>query len=90
MTMLLLLLFLTSVQSFPAENLTIGLTYKKWKCKTKGEPQSFVVLQLEKAVTICGVDIGNECSAFVEVLVGRSGGAIDEFQVRFEYRRVHG
>nr|XP_023023307.1 DNA repair protein XRCC1 isoform X1 [Leptinotarsa decemlineata] len=50
---------------------------KKWKCRTAGEKMAVIVLQLEKATEISGIDIGNEHSAFVEVLVSRSGGGDD-------------
>lgn len=53
---------------------------KKWKCQTPGEKSAIVVLQLEKASVITGVDIGNEHSAFVEVLVSRSSGS-DDYKV---------
>lgn len=39
---------------------------------------AYIILQLEKAAVITGIDIGNEHSAFVEVLVARSGSVIKE------------
>ncbi|XP_014253734.1 DNA repair protein XRCC1-like isoform X2 [Cimex lectularius] len=45
---------------------------KKWKCKTPGEKNISVILQLEKACKIVAVDVGNENSAFIEILVGHS------------------
>lgn len=55
---------------------------KKWKCKNPGEKQAFVILQLEKASMISGIDIGNENSTYVEVLVARSDGSRDsDFKV---------
>ncbi|KAL1506397.1 hypothetical protein ABEB36_005768 [Hypothenemus hampei] len=53
---------------------------KKWKCKTAGEKCASVVLQLDQPYVITGIDIGNEHSAYVEVLVARSS-APDDFQV---------
>lgn len=50
-------------------------TTKKWKCKTPGEKSAFIILQLEKASVISSIDIGNDHSAYVEVLVARSGAA---------------
>ena len=47
---------------------------KKWTCATPGEAQASVVIQLEKATTFSGIDIGNDGSAFVEILVSRSTG----------------
>ncbi|XP_075045657.1 DNA repair protein XRCC1 [Mixophyes fleayi] len=55
-----------------AENLLISDTYRKWKSKQAGEKQVSVILQFEKEEQIHSIDIGNEGSAFVEVLVGRS------------------
>ncbi len=43
-----------------------------------GEKQASVTLQLEKASEIQQLDIGNEGSAFIEVLVAREN---DDFQV---------
>ncbi|XP_064393030.1 DNA repair protein XRCC1-like isoform X2 [Halichondria panicea] len=58
--------------SHPADNLLNPDTYRKWKCASAGEKKAIVVLQLEKSSLIHSVDIGNEGSAFVEVLLGRS------------------
>lgn len=69
-------------QNFPANNLLDADPAKKWKCKSNGEKQAFVILQLEKASVISGIDIGNEHSAYVEVLVARSDGSKDsDFKV---------
>jgi len=46
----------------------------KWRCATPGESQAIVVIQLEKATSFSAIDIGNDGSAFVEVLVSRSSG----------------
>ncbi|XP_035211970.1 DNA repair protein XRCC1-like isoform X1 [Stegodyphus dumicola] len=64
-----------------AENLLIPETYKKWKCATPGEKNASVVLQFEKATKIHSLDIGNDGSAFVEVLVGRSSDPLNNYQV---------
>ncbi|KAJ8926425.1 hypothetical protein NQ314_021213 [Rhamnusium bicolor] len=56
-----------------ASNILSNDTSKKWKCRTPGEKTAVVFLQLEKASVITGVDIGNEHSAYIEVLVSRSG-----------------
>lgn len=45
---------------------------KKWKCCSAGEKNAVIVLQLEKASVITGIDIGNEHSAYIEILVTRS------------------
>ena len=57
-----------------AENLLKGAKGNKWRCANPGESQASVVIQLEKASIINSVDIGNDGSAFVEVLVSRSTG----------------
>uniref|UniRef100_A0A182PCC7 BRCT domain-containing protein n=1 Tax=Anopheles epiroticus TaxID=199890 RepID=A0A182PCC7_9DIPT len=58
--------------NYPAANL-LKPGNKKWKCRTAGESQAFVVLRLEEPTHITGIDIGNEHSALIEVLVARSG-----------------
>lgn len=70
-------------QSFPASNLLLSApsTGKKWKSKLAGEPSIQVILELEKPSTIIAIDIGNEHSAFVEVLVSKNGSS--EFKVSF-------
>ncbi|XP_064425703.1 DNA repair protein XRCC1 [Latimeria chalumnae] len=55
-----------------AENLLKADTYRKWKAGKPGEKQVSIILQLEKAEQIHSIDIGNESSAFVEVLVSTS------------------
>lgn len=55
-----------------ANNLLNNDPSKKWKCQSSGETQASVVLQLEKPCIISHIDIGNEHSAYVEVLVNRS------------------
>lgn len=58
-----------------------GSTHGKWRCSKPGEGQGVIVLQLEQASQITGIDIGNNGSAFVEVLVTRSGGS-EDYQVQ--------
>ncbi|XP_052891404.1 DNA repair protein XRCC1 [Anopheles moucheti] len=58
--------------NYPASNL-LKPGNKKWKCRQAGEQQAFVVLRLEEPTIISGIDIGNEHSALIEVLVARSG-----------------
>ncbi|XP_053308097.1 DNA repair protein XRCC1 [Spea bombifrons] len=55
-----------------AENLLKGDTFHKWKSRQVGEKQISLILQFEKEEQVHSIDIGNESSAFVEVLVGRS------------------
>ncbi|XP_059817389.1 DNA repair protein XRCC1 isoform X1 [Hypanus sabinus] len=61
-----------------AENLLLADTYRKWRCSNCGEKQNSVILQFEKAELIHSIDIGNEGSAFVEVLVGNSTSACEQ------------
>ncbi|XP_040490026.1 DNA repair protein XRCC1 isoform X3 [Ursus maritimus] len=61
-----------------AENLLKADTYRKWRAAKAGEKTISVVLQLEKEEQIHSVDIGNDGSAFVEVLVGNSVGGAGE------------
>ncbi|KAM5236777.1 DNA repair protein XRCC1 isoform 2-T2 [Ctenodactylus gundi] len=61
-----------------AENLLKADTYRKWRAAKAGEKTISVVLQLEKEEQIHSVDIGNDGSAFVEVLVGSSAGGASE------------
>ncbi|XP_075764581.1 DNA repair protein XRCC1 isoform X3 [Pelodiscus sinensis] len=55
-----------------AENLLKGDTYRKWRAAQPGEKQLSVILQFEKEERIHSIDVGNEGSAFVEVLAGSS------------------
>ncbi|XP_018334620.1 DNA repair protein XRCC1 [Agrilus planipennis] len=55
-----------------ANNLLSSDPSMKWKCLNPGEKSASVVLQLEKACVISSIDIGNEHSAYVEILGGRS------------------
>uniref|UniRef100_A0A2K6MDD6 DNA repair protein XRCC1 n=1 Tax=Rhinopithecus bieti TaxID=61621 RepID=A0A2K6MDD6_RHIBE len=61
-----------------ADNLLKADTYRKWRAAKAGEKTISVVLQLEKEEQIHSVDIGNDGSAFVEVLVGSSAGGAGE------------
>ncbi|KAK2489160.1 hypothetical protein MC885_001426 [Smutsia gigantea] len=61
-----------------AENLLKADTYRKWRAAKAGEKTISVVLQLEKEEQIHSVHIGNDGSAFVEVLVGSSAGGTGE------------
>lgn len=63
-----------------ASNILSKDTTKKWKCKTAGEQSASVVLQLDQPYVINGIDIGNENSGYVEVLVSRAS-APEDFKV---------
>ncbi|XP_064470997.1 DNA repair protein XRCC1-like [Ornithodoros turicata] len=73
--------FSSEDQVHKAENLLRSETYRKWKCANPGEKQASIILQFEKASTINSIDIGNESSAFVEVLVARSSDGESDFKV---------
>ncbi|XP_024624052.1 DNA repair protein XRCC1 [Neophocaena asiaeorientalis asiaeorientalis] len=64
--------------TYCAENLLKADTYRKWRAAKAGEKTISVVLQLEKEEQIHRVHIGNDGSAFVEVLVGSSAGGAGE------------
>uniref|UniRef100_A0A1I8NZK9 BRCT domain-containing protein n=1 Tax=Stomoxys calcitrans TaxID=35570 RepID=A0A1I8NZK9_STOCA len=53
---------------FPGENILKG---KKWKTQNVGEKSAYIILEMDEA-KITGIDIGNEHSAFVEVLVAKN------------------
>ncbi|XP_030638162.1 DNA repair protein XRCC1 [Chanos chanos] len=61
-----------------ADNLLSSDTYRKWKAARPGEKQTSVILQFEKEEQIHSIDVGNEGSAFIEVLVGHSTSVKDQ------------
>uniref|UniRef100_A0AAR2KSN3 DNA repair protein XRCC1 n=1 Tax=Pygocentrus nattereri TaxID=42514 RepID=A0AAR2KSN3_PYGNA len=61
-----------------ADNLLSSDTYRKWKAARPGEKQTSVILQFDKEEQVHSIDIGNEGSAFVEVLVGHSTSVKDQ------------
>ncbi|XP_030834121.1 DNA repair protein XRCC1 isoform X2 [Strongylocentrotus purpuratus] len=61
-----------------ADNLLKGDSYKKWTGGSEGEKQVSVILQLDKASNIHSIDVGNESSAFVEILGGHSSSDSDD------------
>ncbi|XP_065836049.1 DNA repair protein XRCC1-like isoform X2 [Oscarella lobularis] len=64
-----------------AKNLLKADAFRKWNCQEAGEKQASVILQLEKASEIHGIDIGNDWSAFIEVLVNRSSSDDPDYKV---------
>uniref|UniRef100_A0A672MV03 DNA-repair protein Xrcc1 N-terminal domain-containing protein n=1 Tax=Sinocyclocheilus grahami TaxID=75366 RepID=A0A672MV03_SINGR len=65
-----------------ADNLLSCDSCRKWRA---GEKHVSVILQLEKEEQIHSIDIGNEGSAFTEVLVGHSTSVKDQdFEVRLK------
>ncbi|XP_045109722.1 DNA repair protein XRCC1-like isoform X1 [Portunus trituberculatus] len=64
----------------PADNLLRADTYRKWKCAPDtSNKMSFVILKFENLTSINSLDIGNDGSALVEVLVSREG--MNDYQV---------
>ncbi|XP_055388783.1 DNA repair protein XRCC1 [Condylostylus longicornis] len=63
-----------------ASNLLKSIPGKKWKTGTNGEKSAYIILQLAQPEIITGVDIGNEHSAFIEVLVGKNGCSPEDFK----------
>ncbi|XP_061403542.1 DNA repair protein XRCC1-like isoform X2 [Lethenteron reissneri] len=61
------------------DNLLSGDAHRKWRC-LPGEKEASFILQFEKAEKILSVDVGNEGSAFVEILVGNSSSNDSDFQ----------
>ena len=55
-----------------AKNLLLSDSFKKWATEKPGVSTASVILQLEAEQQITGIDIGNNGSAFVEVLVANS------------------
>ncbi|XP_034474692.1 DNA repair protein XRCC1 [Drosophila innubila] len=53
---------------------------KKWKTQSTGEKAAHIILEFEEPQQITGIDIGNEHSAFVEVLVSKTGCQQDDFK----------
>ncbi|KAL0984788.1 hypothetical protein UPYG_G00146890 [Umbra pygmaea] len=72
----------TEDNTHKADNLLSSDTYRKWKAARPGEKQTSVIIQFEKEEHVHSIDIGNEGSAFIEVLVGHSTSVKDQdFQV---------
>ncbi|KAA0184964.1 X-ray repair complementing defective repair in Chinese hamster cells 1, partial [Fasciolopsis buskii] len=59
-------------QEFPASNLLKGSTFNKWRSEKGGTPNEVVELDFGEPVEVNRLDIGNNGSAFVEVLVRRA------------------
>ncbi|XP_070505362.1 DNA repair protein XRCC1 [Chironomus tepperi] len=57
---------------FPAKNLIETKITKKWKCERAGEKSVFVILKLDKPYKLTQIDIGNEFTGVIEILVGNS------------------
>ncbi|KPI91025.1 DNA repair protein XRCC1 [Papilio xuthus] len=65
----------------PASNLLANeVSKRRWLCSA-GAGEGAVLLQLKRAVNICGVHIGAHQAAFVEVLVGSADRPVDQYEV---------
>ncbi|KAK8380787.1 hypothetical protein O3P69_008018 [Scylla paramamosain] len=64
----------------PADNLLRADTYRKWKCAPNtSDKMAFVILKFDQLTSINSLDIGNDGSALIEVLVSREG--MNDYQV---------
>ncbi len=63
-----------------ANNLLRTNEYKSWKC-SEWQSISYVIFELSKPTLIESIEIGNDCSAFVEVLVSHSEAIKPRYQV---------
>ncbi|BFG02540.1 DNA repair protein XRCC1 [Drosophila madeirensis] len=63
-----------------AENLLKENAGKKWKTQSVGEKSAYVILEFAEPQQVTGIDLGNEHSAFIEVLVSRTGCQVDDFK----------
>ncbi|XP_012684657.2 DNA repair protein XRCC1 [Clupea harengus] len=68
----------TEDNTHKADNLLSSDTYRKWKAARPGEKQTSVIIQFEKEEQVHSIDLGNEGSAFIEVLVGHSTSVKDQ------------
>ncbi|ESP02529.1 hypothetical protein LOTGIDRAFT_91156, partial [Lottia gigantea] len=50
----------------------------KWRSASSGEKSVSAVIQFEKSSQIQCIDIGNEGSGFIEILVGKSTAVSDQ------------
>ncbi|CAH8516987.1 unnamed protein product [Heterobilharzia americana] len=64
--------FTSEDKAFPASNLLKGSSFSKWRCLSGGSKQEAVELSFSEPIEISRIDIGNNGSAFIEVLVRRS------------------
>lgn len=62
---------------YPVSNLLGSAGSGKWRCGTAGEKKVSVIIQLQNPSKISGIHVGNEASAFVEVLVGKESTSTD-------------
>ncbi|KAG5445972.1 DNA repair protein xrcc1 [Clonorchis sinensis] len=69
--------FSSEDKAFPASNLLKTSSFSKWRSEKGGTKQEVVELNFEEPVEVCRLDIGNNGSAFIEVLVRRSASADD-------------
>ncbi|KAF7261907.1 hypothetical protein EG68_00875, partial [Paragonimus skrjabini miyazakii] len=63
--------------AFPASNLLKSSSFSKWRGEKGGTKQEVIDFSFEEPVEVNRLDIGNNGSAFIEVLVRRAASAID-------------
>ncbi|CAG2178081.1 unnamed protein product, partial [Oppiella nova] len=63
-----------------ANNLLKTKDFKSWKCR-EWEDKSHVILETTDAYKVDNIEIGNDCSAFAEVLVSNTSAPNARFQV---------
>ncbi|KAF8563409.1 hypothetical protein P879_10295 [Paragonimus westermani] len=64
-------------KAFPASNLLKSSSFSKWRGEKGGTKQEVIDFSFEEPVEINRLDIGNNGSAFIEVLVRRAASTID-------------
>lgn len=65
-------------KKYPASNLLGPPGSGRWKSGSPGEKNVTVILQFTEPSKISSVHVGNEGSAFVEVLVGKASASSDQ------------
>ncbi|CAL8078083.1 unnamed protein product [Calicophoron daubneyi] len=67
-----ILSFTSEDSAFPASNLLKSSSFSKWRSEKGGSKQEIVELDFGEPIEVARLDIGNNGSAFIEVLVRRS------------------
>ncbi|KAF6779311.1 hypothetical protein AHF37_01191 [Paragonimus kellicotti] len=64
-------------KAFPASNLLKSSSFSKWRGEKGGTKQEVIDFSFEEPVEVSRLDIGNNGSAFIEVLVRRAASTVD-------------
>ncbi|KAF5405045.1 hypothetical protein PHET_01418 [Paragonimus heterotremus] len=72
-----ILSFSSEDKAFPASNLLKSSSFSKWRGEKGGTKQEVIDFSFEEPVEVNRLDIGNNGSAFIEVLVRRSALTVD-------------